>query len=101
MAAGRFDLAATTSTLIYTCPSNTVGVKYVSFQSRTANATIRLSHTGGSTPAAGDYLEYGRTVPVNGYYERTGIYLTAGEKLYAYSDVADVSCIVAGPEEAV
>lgn len=100
MAVGRFELTADTDTLVYTCPADTVATINVNFCAKSANAAIRLAHTGGSTPAATDYLEYRRTLAAGDSFERTGIYMTEGERLYARASASGVSVVVSGPEEA-
>lgn len=97
MAVGRFELTADTDTLIFTATGP--ASKNVNFCCKTATGAIRLAHTAGSTPADTDYLEYGRTIPVGGSFERTGIFLETGEKLYARASVSGVSVVVCGPEE--
>lgn len=99
MAVGRFTLSADTDTLIYTCPADHVATKNVSFCATTQNAAIQLAHTAGSTPADGDYLEKGSTLGVAQSFERTGIYLEAGEKLYARASATGVNVVVSGPAE--
>lgn len=97
MAVGRFELTADTDTLIFTAAGP--ASKNVNFCVKSATASIRLAHTGGSTPANTDYLEYGRSIPVGGSFERTGIFLESGEKLYARASASGVSVVVSGPEE--
>jgi hypothetical protein len=99
MAVERYELTADTDTLIHTCDTGKVDTVNVSFCAKSANAAIRLAHTGGSTPAATDYLEYGRTLAAADSFERTGIYMTAGEKLYARASASGVSVVVTGPRE--
>jgi len=99
-AVGGFDLSANTDTLIYTCPSSTVATKTVTFVARTQAATVRLAHTTGGSPASTDYYAYGRSLAASKEYEKSGIFLNAGEKLYARADATGVSVVVTGPEEA-
>lgn len=102
MATGRLgiaDLAATTNTTVYTCPASTFTVLTVSICNRTATAvTVRLAVASSSTPANGEYLEFGVSVGANSVLERTGIVMDAGKLLVVYSSSASVSAVAYGIE---
>lgn len=99
MPLGAADLAAATDTEIYAVPSGKKASVNVAFCARSQSANVRLAVTGGSAPAAGDWIEYDVSLPASGVLERTQIWMTAGEKLYARASAAGVSVVVYGPEE--
>lgn len=100
---GAADLpAGGAGTLLYTVPASTVSTVNVRFANRNAAiAKIRLAIGIGESPAVTDYLSYDQALPANGIIEDTGIVCSAGEKVWAVSDVANVSVRVHGFEEAV
>ena len=100
---GAADLpAGGAGTLLYTVPALTVSTVNVRFANRgTASCKIRLAIGVGVSPANTDYLSYDQALPANGIIEDTGIVCSAGEKVWAVSDVANVSVRVHGFEEAV
>lgn len=92
------ELAVDTDTLLYTCPSGKEGSVNVSFCAKTAGpASIRLALTSGGAPAVTDYLEYGATIGIGGVAERTGVWISDGEKLYGRANTTGVTVIVMGP----
>lgn len=99
---GAADLpAGGAGTLLYTVPALKVGTVNVRFANRNpADVKIRLAIGVGANPAVTDYLSYDQTLPANGIIEDTGIVCSAGEKVWAISDVANVSVRVHGFEEA-
>lgn len=100
MAASRFDLAATTDTLLYTATAAKKRVVNVNFAARTQAANIRLAHTSGGAPADTDYLVYDLSLPAIGaFFEKTQIWIENGEKLYARASATGVSVVVYGPPE--
>lgn len=102
MALGRLDLAATTETLLYTCPAGKAAAVNVTFTARTQAANIRLALTSGGAPAATDWIAYDYPLKAAGDdREFTQIWVTAGEKLYAYASATGVSVLAYGPEESV
>lgn len=87
-----FDLAAATDTLIYTCPTGKRASVTVSFAYRgTATAKVRLARGTGGSPSATDYLEYDASVAAGTPLIRSGISLSAGDKLWVRSDVVSVT----------
>ena len=94
-----FDLAATTDTLIYTCPSTKRASVTVSFVNRGASSvTVRLARGTGASPAATDYLEYEATLAAGVPLIRSGIPLSAGDKLWARASAVNVTVQAEGVE---
>lgn len=98
------DLAATTYSTAYTCPSSTFAVATISLCNRSAaSRTIRIAVTTTATPSApgnGEFIEYDTELLAKGVIERTGIVLQAGMKLVVWSSSTDVSVVVYGIETA-
>lgn len=99
-------LTAASVVLLYTCPANTVATKNVRFCHTGANpGTIRLwkgttTPTNGA-PVTGDEWVYGKSLPAGTEAESTGLYMVAGEKLYAWVSDAAISVNQHGPERSV
>jgi hypothetical protein len=77
---GAVDVtAATTQTLVYTCPTTTFTVATVNIVNRTAAAvTLRLAITTTAppgTPANGEFIEFDTVLTGHGVLERTGLVL--------------------------
>ena len=110
MATGRLgvaDLAATTDTTVYTCPTDTFSVVSISVCNRGATtATIRIALSSSATPADADYLEYDTDLLAKGVIERTGIVMdnnqqaggVGGKYLIVRSSLTSVSAVVMGIE---
>lgn len=97
---GGFDLAATTDTLLYTCPTNFHALVCVNFVTRSASRTVRLALTASSTPADTDYLEYEFPLSVGGGpLYRSGIAMAAGNRLYGRASGTGVSVVLWGNAE--
>lgn len=95
------NLAAGADTLVHTIPVGKKCVFSVNFCNRTGgSAKVRLALTSGGAPAATDWIEYDATVAANGVLLRTALALGAGQKVYARSDIADVTVMVFGIEGA-
>ena len=88
---GSANLAADTTTLLFTVASTpqTFNVRFANTNAFSVRVTLAIGT--GSTPAAGDYLDYHTTVPANSILEDTAIVASAGEKVWVYSDTANVS----------
>jgi len=94
-----FDLAAATDTLIYTCPVGKRASVTISFANRgAAGAKVRLARGVGGAPAAIDYLEYDSQIVPGTPLIRSGLPLSAGDKLWARSDLVSVTVQVEGVE---
>lgn len=100
---GNALLAATTQTVVYTVPgAATLAATNVNICNQgTVDALVRIGISTGASPAASEYIEYDVIVPPNGVLERTGIFMSANEKLFVYSSVTNVSVRVHGMEEGV
>lgn len=102
MATGRLgasDLAAGTNTTVYTVPSGYFTAASVNLCNRGNGAiTVRLAIASADTPTAAEWIEYDCEVLSKGVLERTGILLSAGQKVVAYSSAANVSVVVFGIE---
>lgn len=98
---GKATLAAATQTPLYTVPALTLATVNVRVANRnTTAAKVRVAITAGGVPAVEDYITYDKTVAGSEILEETGLMCSAGEKIYVYSDVANVSVRVHGFEEA-
>ncbi len=102
MATGRLgasDLAATTNTTLYECPTSTFTIASVSFCNRGASSvTVRLAIADAATPTDAEYIEYETAISPKGVLERTGIVLDAGKKLVVRSSAVSVSAVAYGIE---
>jgi hypothetical protein len=102
MATGRLgigDLTAAANTTLYTCPDNTFAVVTVSMCNRAATSSqIRISVSDLATPADSEYIEYDATVLSKGVLERTGIVLSAGQKIVVRSNGSGTSAVAYGIE---
>ncbi len=105
MATGRLgasDLAATTLTTVYTCPSDKFTVASISVCNRgTQPTTIRLAIADLSTPTLAEYIEFDTELLPKNVLERTGIMLSANQKLVIRSSTATVSAVAFGIETSV
>lgn len=98
---GSADLAATADTLLYTVPANTVATINIRAANRNSvQCGIRIAIGSGASPVNADYISYDIPVYAKDITEETGIVCGAGEKVWARSDLANVSVRVHGFEEA-
>jgi hypothetical protein len=98
---GASDLAATTWTLVYEPPTGYFASTSINICNRNlGNAAVSLAiqQGSGASPAGNEYLEFEAVILGHAALERTGVVLNAGDKLVAYSDIANVSVIVSGFE---
>ena len=97
---GSAALSADTNTLLYTVPVGKIATVNIRTANRAATvAKIRVAIGTGGSPASEDYIEYEQELPANGVIEDTGLVCSAGEKIWAYSNTANVSVRVHGFEE--
>lgn len=98
---GANDVSATTNTTVYTCPADTYAVVSVNICNRGANAsTIRIAIADSDTPGAAEYIEYDTEVFSKNVIERTGLVLSASQRIVVYSTQASISAVVVGIETA-
>jgi hypothetical protein len=96
---GVQDLAATSNTTVYTCPTGYFAVVNVSVCNRNATAvTVRLALSASANPGTAEWIEYGVTIPANSVLERTGLVLSAGQLLVVYSSATGVNAVAYGIE---
>ena len=102
MATGRLaasDLSAATLTTVYECPADTYTVASISICNRGADANdISLAIADADTPINGEYIEFETNLLSKNVLERTGLVLSAGQKIVALSLEASVSAVVVGIE---
>jgi hypothetical protein len=102
MATGRLgigDLTAATNTTLYTCPDNTFAVVTVSLCNRSATSSqVRIAVTDAATPLDSEFIEYDATVLSKGVLERTGLVLSAAQKIVVRSNGSGTSAVAYGIE---
>ena len=104
MASGRLGkarLAANTDTVIYTVPASmlaTVNINACNMGATAATVTFAIAAT--DAPANGDYYDMSILQASGDIVERTGLLLTAGERVIARATTASVDVRVHGTEEA-
>lgn len=102
MATGRLaasDLSAATLTTVYECPADTYTVATISICNRGAASTsISLAIADLASPTNGEYVEFEIDLLSKNVLERTGVVLSAGQKIVALSSQASTSAVVFGIE---
>lgn len=102
MATGRLgtaDLAASTNTTLYTCPTETFAVASISLCNRgSTSITARIAITDNATPVDAEYIEYDVELLPKGVLERSGIVLSEGQNIVVRSSAVDVSAVAFGIE---
>lgn len=103
MATGRLGTAnittATTLTTVYTVPANTFTLCTISVCNRgNSDAGIRMALAADVAPADDEWIEYGVDVAGHGVLERTGVLLSAGQKIIVWTSAPNVSVVVYGVE---
>lgn len=102
MATGRLgaaNLAAGTSTTLYTCPTATFTVASVNICNRGNSAiSVRIAIADADTPTNAEFIEYDVELLAKGVLERTGIVLGAGQKIVVYSSAVNTSAVAFGIE---
>lgn len=102
MATGRLaasDLNAATLTTVYECPVDTYTVASISICNRGAAASdISLAIADADTPLSGEYIEFETGLLSKNVLERTGMVLSAGQRIVALSSEASISAVVVGIE---
>jgi hypothetical protein len=105
---GSAALVAATNTTVYTVPG-TVSFAIVSLNlcnKGVVDSAIRIAISTSNNPLDNDYIEYDALVEssaggVGNVLERTGIFMSSGEKVVAYSNNANMIVRVHGVEENV
>lgn len=104
MATGRLaanDLSSATLTTLYTVPDDTYTVATVTICNRGTETTeISLAIADTDTPLNGEYIEFETGLLSKNVLERTGLVLSAGQKIVILSSEASVSAVVVGIETA-
>ena len=103
MAPGRLGTAnittATTNTTVYTVPANTFTLCTVSVCNRGNSDTgIRLALATTANPSDDEWIEYSVDVGGHGVLERTGVLLSAGQRIVVWTSAPNVSVVVYGVE---
>lgn len=96
-----FNLAAATDTLIYTCPGSAPkrASVTVSFCNRgSAAVNVRLARGTGASPGVTDYMEYDTAVAAGTPLIRSGIPMSAGDKLWVRASAVNITVQVEGVE---
>lgn len=92
---------------LYTVPNGNRTVFTASFCNRSASvAKVSLALTAGGDPTDADWIEFETPIQAAGaaggsVLERTGLALGVGQKVFVRSDVAGVSVVVFGVQEAI
>lgn len=103
MATGRLGTAnittAATNTTVYTVPSNNFTMCTISVCNRgNSDAAIRIALAVDVTPTDDEWIEYNVDIGGHGVLERTGVLLSAGQKIIAWTSAPNVSVVVYGVE---
>ena len=87
MATGRLgvqDLTTDTNTTVYTVPVGTYSVANVSITNRNATSiSMKLAMATTATPTAEEWIEWNKVLIPNGFFGRTGLVMTGGQKKVA------------------
>lgn len=103
MATGRLAAVQTTTaadTVVYTVPAGKVASFTISI-CNTSGYDIEISYISlstGTTPVAGEYIEYGLILKANSIFERTGLVLDASKRVIVKCAGA-ISVVLYGYEE--
>lgn len=92
----KFNLSAATYTTLTSGPSSgryqTVAVNFCNTSASAGFIRLNISTTA-TSPANADFIEYDVPIAAGGEIERTGIVITNGQQIGAYSSIAGVSCV--------
>lgn len=102
MASGRLGvlaLTASTNNTVYQVLNDVSAVSISVLNKDSSETTLRLAIATSGSPASGDWIEYDVKLPANGVLERTGIVLSQGEFVVAYTPGTSVVVRVHGYEE--
>ena len=104
MASGRLaksNPSADTITAVYTCPAGYYSVITVALLNYTDSATtfkLSIVESGNTNPVVSDYIEYDSVLSSKNVIERTGLVLSAGQKIVMSSPTSGVVVNVYGIE---
>jgi len=99
---GKADLTAATVATLYTCPADIFTIASVSICNRSNSAVaVRIAIADTDTPAASEYIEFDAELLPKGVLERTGLALSATQKIVVRSSGANVSAVAFGIESDV
>ncbi len=97
---GKAALAANTDTVLCTGAAGKITTATVSLcNTGTAAVTARIAVGTGTTAVGSDYLTYELSVPAGGFFERTGIVISAGENIIVRSSAATMAARAHGFDE--
>ena len=101
---GQSILPTATYTTVYTVPSSatnaTVNIAFCN--TNTQDASVRLSISSSSTPVDGEFIEYNTYLPsFSGVLERSGVVISSGKSVVAYSSVSGINVNVYGFEQSI
>lgn len=104
MATGRLGKGAAgtaSNNVIYSCPASVVHatVNIKACNTSAVNRTLRLAIATSATPGANDYLDYNFLLEPGSRSEHTGVLMSPGEMVVAYSDGSGVAVRVHGFEK--
>lgn len=92
---GSADVPIATNQLL--CTMDEAGIINILICNRNAaNVNVSIAIGMGANPALADYIEYLVPMAGNQPMERTGISVSSGEKVWVYSDTANISARVHG-----
>lgn len=101
------NLPAAADAALHTVPAGHRAVVTLNLCNRNAERVkVRVAVTDGGVPSPADWIEYDTPLPAAGStggstLQITGLALGSGQAIYARSDVADVSAVVHGVQEAI
>jgi len=89
---GSADLLAATYTLLFTADATpqTFNIRFAN-RNQTTAVKVRVAIGSGDSPSPADYVDYDVMVLANGILEDTGLVASSGEKVWVWSDTANVS----------
>jgi hypothetical protein len=96
------NLPAAQNVALYSVEPDRRAVFTVSLCNRTAGPIkVRLALTAGPDPTDADWIEFDTPLSANDVLERTGLALSAGQKVFVRADVAGLSAVAFGIEEPI
>lgn len=97
---GIADLVATTNTDVYSVPTGKTATVNISVSNRASTSVaVRVAIAATVSPTASEYIEHDVTIPPYGVLERTGVVMTALEKVVCYASASGISVRIHGFEE--